>query len=96
VAVSCFQRISEGLVDQCALIGSVVGVNSPLKKSDLREPVLSAGLFVATVLLSEGRRYTGSPPFWLLDSVQEASILATEQFFNGLLGNPGSQERRRG
>ena len=32
--------------------------SSPLKNSDLRKPVPLTGLFVATVLVSEGRRYT--------------------------------------
>ena len=47
--------LSSRLAVHCA---SRTAHGSPLKNSDLRESVLSAGLFVATVLLSEGRRYT--------------------------------------
>ena len=59
--------------------------NSPLKNSDLRKPVLFTGLFVATVLFSEGRRYTRIASVLAPRFRQEASIFATEQFFTGLL-----------
>jgi hypothetical protein len=56
---------------------------------DLSErPFLPTGLFVATVLFSEGRRHTRIAAAGSSISGREVSILATEQFFNGLLSVP--------
>jgi hypothetical protein len=73
--------------------GKIGAPSSPLKNSDLRESVLLTGIFVATVLLSEGRRYTRiacvlAPRFRprSLDSRYGAVLQRTARFLLGVIG----------